>query len=228
MDRGRALGIGLVVAVLVITGAAALIALRPPSIPAAAASQPVGRAVLAGTVNPDPTEAPESTGDIEPGDQEAPSPAGAGCVPDISIGAAWAHLCWDGSRYLAELDPQKDYYLLRFHGSFQGLRWLVIRARLEGAPAPGAIFEGWPQSAFTGDCRKETVHVGPRTQPAEDEICGRTEGVSDQGTWTHSVTWTCEQCLVLDEDTRAISLHLFLGMPEGVVPSWDLFADAGT
>ena len=70
--------------------------------------------------------------------------------------------------------------------------------------------------------------IGGVSEPAAEDVCGRTEGETDHATWTHSVTWTCEQCLVLDDATRAVTLYNFVGMPEGAVPSWDLFADAGT
>ena len=216
-----------VLTLALVVGAGAAVALRPPSIPAGAASQPVGRAVLEGPVTPDPTAGPEPTGDIEPGDVEAPSPAGFGCVGDITRGSGSAHLCWEASRFLLELDPDKDYYVLKFHGSFVGLRWLIARARLVGTPGDGA-FDGWPASTFEGACREEPVDVGGLTRPMADDVCGRTEGVTDHATWTHSVTWTCEQCLVLDADYRAVSLYTFVGVPEGQVPSWDLFLDAGT
>ena len=227
MGRGSwALLAGLAVLILAV-GVGLVIAMRPPEIPPSAASQPVSRAELTGPVTPDATDAPVPTGDVEPGDVDPSSPAGAGCLDDLRWGDGWAYLCWAGSRYLAETDPEKDYYVLKFHGSFERLRWLVIRAQLVHAPGNG-VFEGWPESTIAGECRQEPVIVSGLPGPLHDDVCGRTEGSTDFSTWTHSVTWTCEQCILPDASTRAITLYNFVGIPEGTRPVWDLFADAGT
>lgn len=195
------------VAVFVLLGGVLLIDRLPPSIPGSAATTPVARAAI---------------------DDVASGGFAEDCFDTLSRGSAWAHLCWQISREPQEADSEKDYYLLHMYGSFQGFRWLVVRSDFDGVPA-GQVFDAWPTSVYEGQCMDEPVHLMPFLQDLTTEtLCGRTEGRSDHSSWTHQVTWTCERCLLRDEGTRAVSLFNEVGVPQGALPAWDLFADGGT
>jgi hypothetical protein len=106
------------------------------------------------------------------------------------------------------------------------VRWLAIRSDLDSVPAGGA-FDSWPNTTYAGECQDLTVDLMPISQFGADTVCGRTVGVADHGAWTATVTWTCERCLLPDDSTRGISLYNVVGVPEGTLPSWRLFAEAG-
>ena len=227
MSRGP-VGVGIAAIVLGVAGLGVFLATSRPTIPAGAASTPMTRIVLTGDVRPDPTEGPEPTGDVDPEvDALPPSPAGQDCLDRVSRGTGWADLCWAGSRYLQEADPEKDYYVLRVYGSFESLRWLVARVQLVGQPGDG-VFVGWPKGLITGACQTVPVDLMGLQVPGLGEVCGRTEGETSHGPWFHAVTWTCEQCLLPDDATRPMTLVNSVGVPKGTVPSWDLFIDAGS
>ena len=194
------------VVVFVLAAAGLLFDRLPPAIPVAAGAQPVARATL--------DEVPQG-GSAE------------GCLDRLGWGPGWADLCWQVSREPQEADAEKDYYLLRVFGSFQGVRWLRLRSDFDGVPA-GQAFDGWPTGRYEGDCNDHPVDLMPFLQdlPAET-VCGRTEGVSDHSLWTHQVTWTCERCLMADDWTRAITLYNEVAVAQGSLPAWDLFADGG-
>src|SRR5689334_25047412 len=109
----------------------------PPSIPANAAAAAIVTA----------TPGEDGSGD-------------GNCLDRASWGPGWADLCWQAWRLTDETDPSKDYYALTMYGSFQGVRWLVIRSDLAGQPAGGA-FDGWPDGTYEGDCRNVTVQLMP-------------------------------------------------------------------
>jgi len=199
---------GSLVAVFVLTAGALLFDRLPPGIPAGAATDmPITRATL----------------------DAGPQGGFAGkCLGRWGWGSGWADLCWQASREPQEADSEKDYYLLRFYGSFGGVRWLVLRSDFDGVPAGGA-FDAWPTGRYEGECRDQPVHLMPFVQDlTADTICGRTDGDADHARWTQQATWTCERCLLPDDSTRAISLYNEVAVPEGAVPAWDLFAQGGS
>jgi hypothetical protein len=196
--------------VFVFTAAALLIDRLPPRIPTTAAATPVARATL---------------GEVPQGG------FGVACLDRLTWGSGWADLCWQASREPQEADPEKDYYLLRFYGSFEGLRWLVVHSDLVGEPGDG-VFDGWPTGTFTGPCQDVPVDMMVPLQPIGTEtLCGHLTAGPDAGpgsSWSQRVTWTCERCLLSDDATRPISLYTEVGVPEGSLPVWDLFADGGS
>ena len=196
------------VAVFVLVAGALVYDRLPPTVPAAAGSTAVAHA----TPNADASLASDCMDAID----------GAAVSPP-----SWAHLCWQAYRLTNEADAEKDYYVLRFFGSFECFRWLRLRTDLAGEPAGGA-YDAWPRGTFDGDCREVTVDLMPVTDPLPpEEVCGRTASAFDSHGWTHQVTWTCERCLLPDSSTRAISLYDAVGVPQGTVPTWDLFTAAG-
>lgn len=217
----RLIPVLLALVVVAITGAVVLLAGTRPTIPADAAQAPVARTVLHGEIAPDLTEG------VDPATIPA-SPIGSECLKRIQRGEGWADLCWSAWRDPHDSDPAKDYYLLKVHGSFEGLRWLVVQSDLVGTPADN-VFSAWPEGTFDGDCRQVDVHliVLPAALPPED-LCGRTDGESSPAQAAHRVVWTCEGCLLPDGSTKAITLYNVVGVHAGTVPSWDIFADAGS
>jgi len=194
-------------AAFVLTAGALALDRLPPAIPAGAAAEPIAR--------------------ITPG--AVPQGGFAGdCLDRLGWGSGWADLCWQASREPQETDSEKDYYLLRLYGSFGGLRWLLVRSDFDGVPA-GGVFDGWPTGRYEGPCRDVPVHLMPFLQDLSvDSICGRTEGDSDHARWTHQVSWSCERCLLPDDATRAVDLYNEVAVPQGTLPTWDLFAGGGT
>ena len=223
----RPVAIVLALVVIVMAAACALTRFGRPSIDPSAATNPITRTVLTGPVSPDVTEGPIPTGDVDPGDMTPATPQGNECLDRIVRGDGWLDLCWAAGRYGNEADPTKDYYLLRVYGSYEGVRWLVVGSRLLVDPGDGA-FDAWPDGTFEGACRQEQVHLLiPLTALATEYVCGHTEGRIGIDDWSHRVTWRCEACLLPDATTRGFGLYSVVGVPEGTVPSWDVFGDAG-
>lgn len=218
MNRGHVLAVGIAAAVIAVLAA---VAFRAPTIPEGAAAAILATATGSGPIDPDIPP------DGEPADGPS-SPSGTGCLDDLARGEGWAHLCWSVDRDPTDADPDRDYYVLRFHGSFQGLRWLVLRADLVGPPRDD-VYSMWPEQNVHGACQEIPVGLGPMAGSAATEtLCGRTEPTFDGGRWLQSVTWTCEQCLLPTGDTKAIALMAWVAVPAGTIAEWDLLADAGT
>jgi hypothetical protein len=121
-----------------------------PTIPVAASSNLVARAVLTGEI------APDATGGADPDDLPR-SPAGQECLDSIDRAAGPMSLCWEAWRDPRDGDPTQDYYRLRVYGTFggetgTGVRWAVVRARLVGKPS-NDVFDTWPQGTFEGPAR---------------------------------------------------------------------------
>ena len=118
--------------------------------------------------------------------------------------------------------------MLYVYGSFQGLRWLVVRADLVDRPNGGA-YVMWPTDAIEGSCRQVSVHLLPLLDraPAE-EVCGRTVGDLDASSWSQSLTWTCEMCLLPDNATKPLATYGYIAVDVGTVPAWDIFVDGGS
>jgi hypothetical protein len=154
---------------------------------------------------------------------------GQGCLPRISGSAGYMDACWDAYRY-PDADPEKDYYILRMHGTFGPAsggspRWAVLKAVLDGSPA-GDVFMTWPDGARDGSCESIPVDVGLYLPDATETVCGHVTGV-DAGTWGHEAVWTCVGCLLPDSRDRALSLYEAVGVPEGTTPAWQIYADVG-
>lgn len=217
MNRGHLTAIAIAGVVLAV---AYVFAFRAPTIPEGAAAAVLTTATATGPIDPD------VPADGEPADGPS-SPSGSGCLEDLARGDGWAHLCWSVDRDPTDGDPDKDYYLLRLHGSFQGLRWLILRGDFVGLPS-NAVYATWPERVAEGQCRDVPVRIGPLAGDSTMEtLCGRTESTFDEERWMQSVTWTCEQCVLPPGDIHAIAQLAWVGVPAGDVPEWDLYADAG-
>lgn len=198
--RGKWWLVGAAVLAVVASGGAAVLA-AAPSVPDARALAVIGRLA---------------------------SPDGV-CVDRIERAAGWIDVCWEAVREDAEEDPIQDLYRLRVWGTFGsetgGVRWVVLRADLDGEPS-NRVFQAWPDGEYTGECRQVEPGLGG-TPSVPEVVCGRTVGTFDDAAWAHTVTWTCEQCLVPDGATRAISLHALVAVEAGTVPGWEIRGDIG-
>jgi len=156
------------------------------------------------------------------------SPSAQACLARIASGSGWLDLCWEAYRVGGDADLQKDYYLLRLHGSHEGLRWLTVRSQLIGTPGDN-VYDVWPDGTYAGGCRKEPVSLPvPLFDLAADDVCGRTVARRDFDHWSHQLAWTCDGCMIPGSDTNGVSMYTVVGMAEGMVPSWDVFANAGS
>ncbi len=84
----------------------------------------------------------------------------------------------------------------------------------------------WPDGPLDGSCETVPVDLGLPVPDTGEPICGHITGV-DAGTWGHAATWTCVGCLLPDGRDRALSLYEAVGVPEGTIPSWQIYADVG-
>lgn len=202
---------GWIIGAIGLGAAAALLAYAfffRPTVPSDAATTAVARAV--GTDG----SAPAST-----------------CLPRIEDAAGVMDVCWEAHRDTNETDPQKDYYQLRVWSTFggdsgSGARWAMLKADLEGTPAD-RVFTAWPEGDFEGPCRQTEVHLLLLGDPTVADVCGHTTG-RDVDSWGHSATWTCESwCLIPSHDDRALSLYVLVGVADGTIPTWDIFAELG-
>ena len=222
-QRGRTFAALAIVAVVGVIGV--WVAGRwTPAVPADAASVVLARTTLVGEVTPDPAEGTDPA-------SVPREPFGSECLDPIVRPAGPLSLCWNAYRVGAEADPTKDYYRLGVSGTFggetgTGVRWAVVRVRVVGEPA-GRVFEGWPRGVVEGSCRQVEVAFGLATEPVFHTVCGGTTGTTDDVAWSHTVSWVCTGCLVADHADREIALEVFVGMPEGVVPTFEIFADLG-
>jgi hypothetical protein len=222
--RRLILGLLVVVTALVV----AVIALRwEPRVPQYAGTTLRAVATLTDEPGPDP---PES---VDPATL-TPFPAAGECLERIVADGGYLDLCWSAQREMNDADPRQDYYHLEVYGTFgpgtaASPRWAVVRLRLPEAPA-SRVFEGWPTGAYEGDCaeREITGIMLPVSPPVHVRtLCGQTVGDMDPANWTHTVTWTCNGCLLPDARDRAIALYSGIAVPQGTLPSWQLHADIG-
>ena len=197
---------------------------RPPSVPDDAGLSLVARTVLEGEITPDAAEG------VDP--ETLPrTPAGATCLQSIMRPAGRLDLCWGAYRDPHDSDPTQDYYRFRVSGTIfgsvgSGVRWASVLTRLVGEPSNN-VFMNWPRGVFEGPCQQVEVSFGPGPVEVED-ICGRTTGSDGREPWSYRVTWTCVECLVPDREDRAISLHQWLAVPQGTIPTWEIYADLGS
>jgi len=205
---GRRMTVFLIAVFVLAAGALAFDRL-PPAIPASAGSTAIARVTLAA---------------------DPPGAIAGECLNRLTWRSGWADLCWQASR-VNDGDAEKDYYIIRLYGSFAGLRWLDVRSDFVGEPGDG-VFDGWPTGTFTGPCRDASVDMMIPFQPIGTEtLCGRLTAGADAGpgsSWSQRVTWTCERCLLPDDATRAVGMYAEVGVAEGALPAWDLFADGGS
>lgn len=195
-----------------------------PRVPVDAAAVPIARTELTGPVAPD--AAPDGANT----DRIPRSPSGQKCVPRLERRAGYMDVCWAAYRYPADSDPDKDYYLLRVWGTFgRGAdgspRWAVLKADLEGEPAD-SVLSAWPDGEFDATCEPTSVVIELVDPMVEETLCGHIR-TAETETWTHSVTWTCEGCLLPDDLDRPLSLYVAVAVPPGTVPSWTISADVG-
>jgi len=158
------------------------------------------------------------------------SPSGQECLPRIERPTGYMDVCWEAHRAPYDADAAKDYYLLHVYGTFGAgsdgsPRWALLKGDLVGAPSDG-VMEGWPSGEFDGTCEPEPVTI-PGLDPGTSEtFCGHIAAGESDG-WTHAVTWTCRGCLIPDERDWGLSLYQWVGVAQGSVPSWQVFADFG-
>ena len=196
-----------------------------PAIPADAATTVLATTALTGDIPAD------ILGDFD-GTTPPRSPAGVGCPDQIVRPIGTFYLCWEAYRDPNDGDPLQDYYHLRVHGSLgaesgTGLRWAVLRARLVGQPS-NQVFMTWPEDTYNGPCHKVDVDALIHSQGHQSEtICGRTTGSLDAATWTKTATWVCVGCVLPDRDYQALAIDEFIAVPEGTIPTWQIFADIG-
>ncbi len=195
-----------------------------PLIPDDAALPLVARTLLQGQMTPDVTEG------VDP--ETLPrTPAGSACLQSITRPAGRMDLCWGAYRDPHDSDPTQDYYRFKVFGTIfgsvgSGVRWASVLAGLVGEPSNN-VFLNWPRDVFDGPCQQVEVSLG--IGPVEvEEICGRTTGNDGRAPWSYRVTWTCVECLVPDHENRALSLHQWIAVPQGRVPTWEIFADLGS
>jgi hypothetical protein len=216
------LAIVAVVGVIALAGAA-FANTRAPSVPDEVALPFLARTVLQGEMTPDATEGvnPETLGR---------TPAGQECIAIDRPAGPWS-ICWAGFRYPYDADPSQDYYRFRVYGTFggetgTGLRWASVLARLVGEPS-NRVFETWPTGVYEGPCDQVDMSIGPG--PIEPEVmCGRTMGSAGREPWSYRVTWTCMSCLIPGHEDRSLSLHQWVAVPQGTIPTWEIFADLGS
>lgn len=221
-------GLGRVVVLAIgitVTVGAYLLFLASPSVPASAAKDPIARTVMTGPIAPDMST--EDGAEVPPA-----SPVGQACLERIVREAGWADVCWGAYREPREADPQKDYYVLRVYGSYQGtsplgIRWLVVKSRLVEPPLFNT-FDGWPSGTYDGPCEQQPVSLMlPSTSGEAEMICGHTtSGPGDDWSWTS--TWTCGPCQPFDTTTRALALYGMVAVASGTVPAWDVFVEFGS
>jgi hypothetical protein len=216
--------IAFVAVVVAVTLVGAVVVSRwSPAIPDDEAIPMVATTALRGAIAPDVTD------DIDPGSIPA-SPAGSECLDAIERPAGPMWLCWQAYRDPHDADPLQDYYRLRVFGTFggdggTGVRWASVRADLAGSPSQG-VFEAWPSGVYEGTCQEVDVSLGTQPLPPET-LCGKTTGSASTDGWTQRVTWTCEGCLLPDHADRGFTLHEFVAVPAGTIPTWEIFADLG-
>lgn len=178
-----------------------------PDVPARAASDPVLRTSMQGSL---------------PSDGE--------CLPRIERPSGYLDACWQAIRERAEQDPEKDYYRLSVYGTFGpgtsgSPRWARLVADLVGTPADNVLM-AWPSGDWDGPCEQQPVSIGLVGPEIVETICGHTAAAEPEP-WTHVVTWTCRGCLIPDDNDRALTLHVIVGVPKGEVPEWEIGADVG-
>ncbi len=226
--RPRAVALVVLVAIALVAGGFAYVSIGWPSIPAGAAATRI--AVVQDT---DAAKVPDPPADAP--DPSDPILASA-CLDRISRPGGWLDLCWGVSRMTAEADPAQDYYVLQVKGTLSGnpfpsgLRWAVVRARLDSASAPVQGLADWPGvDTFDGPCQDTDILLDGPFAKIPATVCGRTTGLVDASAGSSSgVAWTCAGCLPPLSRTQEILLVSAVSVQEGQAPIWDLYADLGS
>jgi hypothetical protein len=196
-----------------------------PHVPRNAATAPIATVAPVGAVATDAPSGASAT--------ELPTtPSGEGCLDKLTFTDASMSLCWQVLREGKDSDPAQDAYSLRVYGTFQAAQWAVVRAHVV-APAEGAtIIAHWPAGDMTTACQALAPggfggSVSPR--PGQADPCALLLGPAVGGDPTRSsVSWTCNACDRSATTDRPIELRQVVSVPEGVVPTWELFAAAGS
>jgi hypothetical protein len=202
---------------VVVVVAAVLIATGRPSGPSV--GDPVARAVPVGSIDPDRNDPGAPDGGPR-------SPHGQACLERIQRETGYLDLCWSVDRDPGDADATKDYYLLHLYGTHGGgIRSMVVRSDLVGTPGDG-VLSVWPTGTIEGPCELRDVTLGGYDGTLQGaHVCGKTVGELEGATWSHTVTWTCE-CVPGEQVDRGFDSYLWLGVPAGTIPSWDLYAEA--
>jgi hypothetical protein len=195
-----------------------------PSVPDEGTWPLVARTVLLGPMTPDATEG------VDP-DTLALSPAGDDCVQIDRPAGSWL-LCWQAHRDPHDADPAQDYYRFHIGSSFgheagTGARWAGIRVRLVDEPSNG-VFTNWPEGVFEGPCKPVDVSVGGVGPVEQETVCGRTTGSAGRAAWSYRVTWACVSCPLPNDADWSLPLHEWVAVPQGTVPTWEIYADLGS
>jgi hypothetical protein len=230
VGRRRALrtGAAVAVAIALIGAGVAYAAVSSPTVPPGAAWTRIAIAE-----NLDAAAVPDPVGDAA---VDAWTPPAAACLERITRPGGWLDLCWSVSRMMEEVDPAKDYYVLRVWGTVSGnpapsgLRWAVVRAHPDPASDPFEFRAGWPDTTYDGPCQDTTTDLGI-FDPANPSVtvCGQTTALADSSDpESTGVEWTCAGCLLPMSTTQEILVTEAVAVPEGRSPIWDLYADIGS
>ena len=228
MRRGtRWLGVAAIAFVIVLAIAVAWLLAPAPVVPPDAGVL-LATTHVQGPVLPDPSE----------GADPPIMPFGQECLEPVQRPAGRLDLCWSVIRMGSDGDPESDYYTIRvygtaFAGEGTGLRWTTARVRAAATSAPMSLLGSWPSDGTVSDpCAQVVPDLDgyPGVLPPET-ICPDTTGSSQADAVANgpeqSAVWTCVRCLLPSHDTRSVVLYEFVSVPEGRVPTWDVYGDLG-
>ncbi len=161
----------------------------------------------------------------------------ADCVAPDQRSAGWLDLCWSVMRQ-PDVDPAGDYYRFEVTGRFgaetagpgdspgSGVRWLVLRNELL-TPVVDGVSSAVPDGVIDG-CDPQAVDGSPGLGSRIVAVPCDGHLVGDATLQTHTVTWTCTDCLLgTDPGERTVQMAEDVKVAEGVLPSWNIYADFG-
>jgi hypothetical protein len=202
-----------------------------PNVPEEVRGTLVGTAQLHGFNPPDPS-------DWFPPIVVPRTPDGSGCWDPVIVPAGRLDLCWEGYRDNRETLPGGDYYRFRLLATLHSTtptNWVAITIQIENPTGERAsVHTYWPKGVLDGPCRVgevEGMNVllnGHKTNDVEQDVtCGRTTSVRLHGWQTHQVIWTCATCGADEPTGRQIAIREVIGVREGTVPTWTVYAQLG-
>ncbi len=154
--------------------------------------------------------------------------SGQNCLDRITNATGHLDLCWQVWQ-ADDLNDDKDYYTLAVYGtvggSGDGIRWWRLHSDLNGEPADGAL-QWWPGALYEGPCAVQAVSGMDPNMEQSATICGRTTGL-DNMDGSYAVEWTCIGCVLPDHSNREVVLYSWVGVPQGIFPTWSIGADFG-
>ena len=97
--------------------------------------------------------------------------------------------------------------LLPGPGQRDRLRWVGLGRSMARGLRPSrwspanSVFNGWPTGTIEGSCSEQPVDLPP--VQARETLCGSHHGLTRYDPVSHTVTWSCEQCLFPDRTPSA-------------------------